>query len=367
MKRALITGITGQDGAYLSQYLLQKGYKVYGTFRRISTPNFWRLQSLGIYSKINLIPADLLDMGSMIEAVRVSDPDEIYNMAASSYVGTSFEQAIGNAEITGLAVTKFLEAIKVLKVNAKFYQASSSEMYGNNGYKIQDEQTPFYPASPYAVAKLYAHRITDVYRNSYKMFAVSGILFNHESPLRGIEFVSRKISNGVAEIAFGLKDKLVLGNLYAKRDWGYAAEYMKAVHLMLQQDKPEDFVISTGDAHSVLDFVRLAFEIVGLNWKKYVKTDKRFFRPFDVDYLCGNNKKARRKLDWNPTINFEKLVELMVKEDLSRWKMFVEGKTFPWDAPLYPNEAKLITRSSDESINSKMRKNRKVKRRSLRI
>ena len=364
MKKALITGITGQDGAYLAQYLLSKGYKIYGTFRRISTPNFWRLQSLGIYSKINLIPADLLDMGSMLEAVRVSDPDEVYNMAASSYVSTSFEQAIGNSEITGLAVTKFLEALRVLRVDAKFYQASSSEMYGNNGCTIQDEQTPFYPSSPYAAAKLYAHGIVNVYKNSYNMFAVAGILFNHESPLRGMEFVSRKISNGVAEIAMGLKDELVLGNLYAKRDWGYAAEYMEAVHLMLQQDKPEDYVISTGEAHSVLDFVKLAFDIVGLTWKKYVKINKRFFRPFEVDYLCGNNKKAKRKLGWEPKIKFEKLVKLMVNEDMNRWKMFVEGKTFPWDAPLYPSEAKLITRSSEENINSKIKKlkNRQTQR-----
>src|SRR3989344_6155729 len=361
MKKALITGVTGQDGAYLSQSLLKKGYKVFGTFRRVSTPNFWRLQSLGIYSKINLIPADLLDMGSMIEAIRVSDPDEIYNMAASSYVGTSFEQAVGNAEITGLAVTKFLEAVKALKIDAKFYQASSSEMYGNNNYTIQDEQTPFHPSSPYAVAKLYAHRIINVYRRSYDMFAVAGILFNHESPLRGMEFVSRKISNGVAEISFGLKNELVLGNLNAKRDWGYAEDYMEAVHLMLQQDSPEDYVISTGEAHSVLEFAKLAFNIVGLNWKKYVKTNRRLFRPFEVEYLCGNNKRARRKLGWKPKIKFEKLVKLMVNEDMNRWKMFVEGKTFPWDAPLYPDESKLITRSSEENNNSKIKKNQRKK------
>ena len=256
MKKALITGVTGQDGAYLSELLLKKGYKVFGTFRRVSTPNFWRLQTLDIFKKINLIPADLLDMGSLLEAVKVSDPDEIYNLAASSYVGTSFEEAVGNAEITGLAVTKFLEAIRNQNPNAKFYQASSSEMYGDNQFKIQNENTPFLPSSPYAAAKLYAHSITNIYKKSYNIFACCGILFNHESPLRGMEFVSRKITNGVAEISLGLKKELVLGNLKAERDWGFAREYMSAIHLMLQQDKPDDYVISTGVAHSETDFVK---------------------------------------------------------------------------------------------------------------
>ena len=277
MKKVLITGVTGQDGAYLSELLLKKGYKVFGTFRRVSTPNFWRLQTLDVFKKINLIPADLLDMGSLLEAVKVSDPDEIYNLAASSYVGTSFEEAVGNAEITGLAVTKFLEAIRYQNPNAKFYQASSSEMYGDNQFKIQNENTPFLPSSPYAAAKLYAHSITNIYKKSYNIFACCGILFNHESPLRGMEFVSRKITNGVAEISLGLKKELVLGNLKAERDWGFAGEFMSAIHLMLQQDKPDDYVISTGVAHSVTDFVKEAFDLVGLNWKKYVKTDPKFF------------------------------------------------------------------------------------------
>ncbi len=237
MKKALITGVTGQDGAYLSKLLLEKGYKVYGTFRRSSTPNFWRLQNLGIYSKINLIPADLLDMGSMVESVKVADPDEVYNMAASSFVSTAFEQPVGNAEITGLAVTKILETIRFVNKDIKFYQASSSEMYGSSRPIFQDENTPFMPSSPYAAAKLYAHWITDMYKKAYNMYATSGILFNHESPLRGLEFVTRKITNGVAEIALGLKKELVLGNLDAKRDWGYAPEYMEAIHLILQQDK----------------------------------------------------------------------------------------------------------------------------------
>ena len=363
MKRALITGVTGQDGAYLSKLLLGKGYKVYGTFRRSSTPNFWRLQNLGIYSKINLIPADLLDMGSMIEAIKVSNPDEIYNMAASSFVSTAFEQPVGNAEITGLAVTKILETIRFLNKDIKFYQASSSEMYGNSKSSFQNEQTPLTPASPYAAAKLYAHWITDMYKKAYNMFTANGILFNHESPLRGLEFVSRKITNGVAEISLGLKKELVLGNLHAKRDWGYAPEYMEAVHLIVQQDKPEDFVISTGESHKVQDFVKLAFELVGLNWKKYVRVDKRFMRPLDVECLRGDCKKAKNKLGWKPKTTFSKLVKIMLEEDLKRWKMFLDGKTFPWDAPLYPSESKFITRLSNENTKSKTNQKRSNKKR----
>ena len=311
----------------------------------MSTPNFWRLQTLGVYDQINLIPADLLDMGSLLEALKVSDPDEVYNLAAASFVSSAFEQPVGNAEITGLAVTKFLESIRHLNPNLKFYQASSSEMFGNSKVRIQNEKTPFRPASPYAISKLYAHWITDIYREAYGIFAVAGILFNHESPLRGLEFVSRKITNAVAEISLGLKKELTLGNIHAKRDWGYAPEYMDAVYLMLKQDKPNDFVISTGEAHSVLDFVKLTFELAGLDWKKYVKTDKRFFRPLEVDYLCGDYKKAKKTLGWTPKVTFEKLVKIMLDEDVRRWKMFLDGKSFPWDAPLYPSESKIITRN----------------------
>ena len=350
MKKVLITGVTGQDGAYLSKLLLSKGYKVFGTFRRVSTPNFWRLQNLGIFNKINLIPADLLDMGSLLEALTVSEPDEVYNLAAASYVATSFEEAVGNAEITGLAVTKFLEAIRHQDSNIKFYQASSSEMYGNNDFELQDEKTPFLPSSPYAAAKLYAHSISNIYRQSYDIFTCSGILFNHESPLRGIEFVSRKITNAVAEISLGLKKELVLGNLEAKRDWGFAGEYMEAIHLMLQQDKPDDYVIATGVSHSVTDFVKEAFDIVGLNWKKYVKTDQKFFRPFEVKHLKGNSKKAAKQLKWKPKIAFKKLVKIMLDEDIRRWNDFLDGKAFAWDAPLYPSENKLITRVSKSKI-----------------
>jgi GDPmannose 4,6-dehydratase len=324
--------------------LLEKNYKVFGTFRRTSSPNFWRLQNLEIFSKIHLIPADLLDMGSLIEAVKISDPNEVYNMAAVSYVATAFEQPVGNAEITGTAVTKLLEAIRFFNPKIKFYQASSSEMFGNGGIKLQKEDTPFKPASPYAAAKLYAHGMVDVYKKAYGMFAVSGILFNHESPLRGIEFVSRKITNGVAKIVLGLEKELVLGNLNSKRDWGYAPEYMEAIHLMLQNKTPDNYVISTKESHSVKEFVKLAFEEVGLNWKKYVKTDKKFFRPLDVNYLCGDNSKAKRELNWKPKTKFNELVKIMVKEDLKRWENFLDGDFFPWDAPLYPNEAKISGR-----------------------
>lgn len=347
MKKALITGITGQDGAYLSKLLLEKGYKVYGTFRRVSTPNFWRLQTFNIHSKIHLIPADLVDMGSLLEALKVSDPDEVYNLGASSYVSTSFEEAVENAEITGLAVTKFLEAVLHQNPDLKFYQASSSEMFGNNKFRTQNEETPFFPTSPYAVSKLYAHWITNIYRKSYNMFACCGVLFNHESPIRGLEFVSRKITNGVAQISLGLKDELILGNLKAKRDWGFAGEYMTAVHKMMQQDKPNDFVISTGESHSVSEFAKEAFDIVGLDWKKYVKSDKKFFRPLELDHLRGNAKKATKHLKWKPQITFKKLVKMMVDTELKRWNDFLDGKTFPWDAPLYPDQSKLITRLSN--------------------
>jgi|TARA_B100001750_G_scaffold246303_1_gene268181 GDPmannose 4,6-dehydratase len=348
MKKALVTGVTGQDGAYISKLLLEKGYKVFGTFRRVSTPNFWRLQTLGIDSKINLIPADLVDMGSLLEALKVSDPDEVYNLAASSYVGTSFEEAIENTEITGVAVTKFLEAVLHQNSDIKFYQASSSEMFGNSKSAKQNETTNFLPNSPYAVSKLYAHWTTNIYRESYGMFACCGVLFNHESPIRGLEFVSRKITNSVAQISLGLKDKLVLGNLKAKRDWGFAGEYMNAIHKIMQQSKPDNFVISTGESHSVSEFAKEAFDLVGLDWKKYVKTDKKFFRPYELDHLRGNARKAAKHLKWKPKITFKKLVKLMLDADLKRWNNFLDGKIFPWDAPLYPDESSLITRLSDK-------------------
>ncbi len=304
-------------------------------------------------------------MSSLLEAIKVSDPDEIYNLAAASYVSTAFEQPVGNAEITGLAVTKMLEAIRFFNQEIRFYQASSSEMYGNNKIPIQDEETPFVPASPYGISKLYAHWITNIYRQSYGMFAVTGILFNHESPLRGLEFVSRKITNGVAEIYLGLKNELVLGNLDSKRDWGYAPEYVEAMRLMLQNAKPETFVISTGESHTVREFARLAFELVGLDWKKHVRTDKRFFRPLDVENLCGNDAKAKRFLSWAPKIKFETLVKIMLDDDIRRWKMFLDGKSFPWDAPLYPSESNIITRLSRENRQSSKLRNHQKRSRGL--
>ena len=347
MKKALITGITGQDGSYLAKLFLDKGYEVYGTFRRLSTPNFWRLHYLGIFGKVNLIPSDLADMSSIIEAIRISEPDEIYNLAAQSFVGASFEQPIVTGEVTGLGVTTFLEAIRQLEVDAKFYQASTSEMYGSTGNcgKNLTENDSFEPLSPYAAAKLYGHCLTKIYRCAYNFFACSGILFNHESPIRGMEFVTRKVSNSVAKIALGLQTELKLGSLDAKRDWGYAPEYVEAMWHIMQQREPSDFVIATGVAHTVREFTQAAFNAVDLNWSDFVKVDKRFLRPLDVECLVGNSEKAWSKMGWRPKTSFHDLARIMVQEDLDRWKRWLNGERFPWDAPNYPDENKIITRS----------------------
>jgi GDPmannose 4,6-dehydratase len=345
MKKALITDITGQDGAYLSKYLLDKGYEVYGTYRRLSTPNFWRLQYLDIFEKVNLIPADLVDAGSLIEAVQISKPDEIYHLAAQSFVGASFEQPIGSGEITGLGVPRVLEAIRQVNPEIKFYQASTSELYGKGHSSSLTEETPFQPASPYAAAKLYGYWLTRLYREGYNFFACNGILFNHESPLRGLEFVTRKITNAIAKIALGIEKELHLGNLNAKRDWGYAPEYVESMWLILQQKEPDDYVIATNEAHSVKEFAEKAFDIVGLDWQDYTRVDKRFLRPSDVNYLQGDYTKAKRKLGWEPKVKFDRLVEIMVKEDLSRWERWQSGKKFPWDAYNYSNEANILTRT----------------------
>jgi len=345
MKKALITGITGQDGAYLAKFLLDKGYEVYGTYRRLSTPNFWRLQYLGIFDKVNLIPADLIDASSMIEAIKMSKPDEVYHLAAQSFVGASFEQPIGSGEVTGLGTTRVLEAIRNINPQIKFYQAYTSELYGNGTKTIQSESTPFQPCSPYAAAKLYAYWVTKIYRDGYSIFACNGILFNHESPLRGLEFVTRKITNAVAKISLGIEKELVLGNMETKRDWGYAPEYVECMWLMLQNNKPDDFVIATGETHTVKEFVERAFDIAGLDWQKYVKTDKRFFRPLDVNILCGDCSKAKKELGWEPKTKFSELVEMMVKEDIKRWEDWKNGRIFPWDAPNYPNESRIISRT----------------------
>jgi len=343
MKTALITGITGQDGAYLAKFLLNKGYDVFGTYRRLSTPNFWRLQSLSIFDKVNLIPADLVDASSISEAIKISDPDEIYHLAAQSFVGASFEQPLGAGEVTGLGVTRILESIR-LNSGIKFYQASTSELYGQGNSTSQNEETPFRPSSPYAAAKLYGYWITKIYRGGYGMFACNGILFNHESPMRGLEFVTRKISNTVAKIALGIEKELILGNLEAKRDWGHAPEYVESMWLMLQQKESDDYVIATNEVHSVNEFTEKAFDVAGLDWQEYLKVDKRFLRPLDVNFLQGDYSKAKKKLGWEPKVKFNELVEIMVKEDISRWERWQSGERFPWDAPNYPNEDKIISR-----------------------
>jgi GDPmannose 4,6-dehydratase len=349
LKRALITGITGQDGAYLAKFLLDKNYEVYGTYRRISSPNFWRLEYLGIFHKVNLIPVDLSDMSSIIEAIKISEPDEIYHLAAQSFVEASFEAPIATGDVTGLATARIIEAVRQLCPDVKFYNAATSELYGEtcllNGEKPLNENDIFRPMSPYAAAKLYGYWIVKIYRKAYKIFAVNGILFNHESPLRGLEFVTRKIANEVAKIKLGLSNELRLGNLDAKRDWGYAPEYVESMWLMLQQDEPDDYVIATGEAHSVREFVERAFEVVGLNWEDYVKVDKRFMRPLDVPCLVGDYSKAERTLGWKPKVKFDGLVRIMVEEEIKRWSRWLNGEMFPWDAPNYPSENKILTRS----------------------
>jgi GDPmannose 4,6-dehydratase len=295
----------------------------------LSTPNFWRLQYLNIFEKINLIPADLLDSASIFEAIKISKPDEIYNLAAQSFVGASFEQPVATGEITGLGVIRILEAIREIDPQIRFYQASTSELYGGKNLRPQNEETSFQPASPYAAAKLYGYWITKIYREGYGIFACNGILFNHESPLRGLEFVTRKISNAVAKIALGVEKELPLGNIEARRDWGFAPEYVESMWLMLQQKKPDDYVIATGETHSVKEFVQEAFKFVGLDWQDYVKIDKRFFRPLDVNYLQGDPTKAKKKLGWKPKVKFRELIKIMVKEDLQRWERWQRGERFP--------------------------------------
>jgi GDPmannose 4,6-dehydratase len=316
-KRALVTGITGQDGAYLAQLLLEKGYRVFGAFRRAGTVATSRLDALGITDEVELVPFDLTDHGNMRRVIDATEPDEIYNLAAQSFVGVSFEQPVTTGEITGVGVVRLLEAIREVNPSIRFYQASTSEMFGN-APAPQNEKTPFYPRSPYAASKLYAHWSTVNYRDAYGMHASSGILFNHESPLRGAEFVTRKITLGAACIENGLQSVLKLGNLDARRDWGYAKEYVEAMWLMLQQPRPGDYVVATGETHSVREFVEAAFGAVGLDWERYVVTDPAFLRPAEVDLLRGDITKVRGKLGWEPTTTFEDLVALMVEADLRR-------------------------------------------------
>ena len=337
MKRALITGVTGQDGAYLAKLLLDKGYDVSGTFRRLSTPNFWRLQYLDIFNKVNLIPGEITDSASIANALQVSQPDEIYHLAAQSFVGVSFSQPLYTTNVTGIGVTRMLDEIKKFNKKIKFYQASSSELYGEQNTNIQNELTNFKPSSPYAISKLYGFWMTNMYRKSYDMYAVNGILFNHESPIRGLEFVTRKISNGVAKISLGLTKNLKLGNMNAKRDWGYAPEFAEGMWLMLQQKTPDDYVLSTGESHSVKEFVEEACKIAGISTTK-IKSTKENLRPFDVEHLRGDHTKASKKLKWNPTTKFKKLVKIMVEADISRWERWIKGEQFPWDAALAEQE-----------------------------
>jgi len=313
--RALITGITGQDGSYLAEFLLSKGYHVIGMVRRSSTVSFERIAHF--QDSVEFVSGDLLDEISMIEALRIHRPHEVYNLAAQSFVQTSFAQPVFTGETTALSVTRLLDAIRLVDPDIRFYQASSSEMFGKVLEVPQTETTPFYPRSPYGVAKVYAHWITVNYRESYGLHATSGILFNHESPRRGLEFVTRKISNHVARIKHGIADELRLGNLEAQRDWGFARDYVEAMWMMLQQDEPDDFVIATGETHSVREFCELAFSYVGLDWEQYVVQDQRFFRPAEVDLLVGNPTKAHTKLGWKARTSFADLVRLMVDADLA--------------------------------------------------
>lgn len=335
MKKALITGIRGQDGAYLAKLLLEKGYEVYGADRRSGDSSFWRLKELGIEKDVKIRYMDLLELTNIMRELERIKPDEVYNLAAQSFVQASFEQPILTADIDALGVLRLLEAIRVMKAQARFYQASTSEMFGKVQAIPQNERTPFYPRSPYGVAKLFGHWITVNYRESYNMFACSGILFNHESPLRGLEFVTRKLTYGIAKIMHGLQDRIVVGNLDSKRDWGYAPEYVEAMWLMLQQTEPDDYVIATGETHSVREFIELAFKYAGFDiiWegselqekgidkktgKTLVEISPEFFRPAEVDVLIGDAIKAKKKLGWSPKTKFKDLVRIMVEADIRR-------------------------------------------------
>ena len=315
-KRALITGITGQDGSYLAELLLEKGYEVYGAVRRASTSNFWRIEHL--LGRIHLKPADLLDQLSLIRLIDEVRPHEFYNLAAMSFVPASWDQPMLTGEFNSQGVTRSLEAVRQVDSSIRFYQASSSEMFGKVREVPQTELTPFYPRSPYGVSKVFAHYITVNYRESYDLFAVSGILFNHESPRRGLEFVTRKVTDGVARIKLGLADHVSLGNLDAHRDWGFAGDYVRAMWLMLQQDQADDYVIATGESHSVRELVEVAFAHAGLDWHRFVRLDPRFLRPAEVDHLIGDSSKARTALGWRPETDFHGLVRMMVDADFAR-------------------------------------------------
>jgi GDPmannose 4,6-dehydratase len=316
-KTALITGITGQDGSYLAEFLLEKDYRVIGMVRRSSTVNFDRIAHLQETEALEIVQGDLLDQMSLIDILREYRPDEVYNLAAQSFVPTSWRQPVLTGEFTALGVTRVLDAIRIVNPETRFYQASSSEMFGKVVEVPQRETTPFYPRSPYGVAKVYGHWITVNYRESYNLYACSGILFNHESPRRGLEFVTHKVTYAAARIKLGLQNELRLGNLDSRRDWGYAGDYVQAMWLMLQQDEPDDYVVATGETHSVRELCQVAFDCVGLNWEDYVIVDEKFYRPAEVDLLIGDPQKAHAKLGWEPTVSFKELVEMMVEADLA--------------------------------------------------
>lgn len=321
MKTALITGITGQDGAYLAKLLLEKGYKVYGLLARRATATTWRLSELNVLEKIELLEGDLTDVTSIIRAIEIAEPDEFYNLGAQSFVGTSWKQPQLTAQSTGMGALNCLEAIRIINPKIKFYQASTSEMFGGMPeYPIQSETTPFHPRSPYGVAKLFAHWMTINYRESYDIFGCCGILFNHESPLRGIEFVTCKVTDAVARIKLGVQNDLHLGNIDAKRDWGFAGDYVEAMWLMLQQEKPDTYVVATGQTTTVRDMCKIAFEHVGLDYEKYVVIDPAFYRPAEVDLLLGNPQKAREKLGWEAKTSLKELINMMVDADICRVK-----------------------------------------------
>jgi len=317
-KKALVTGITGQDGSYLAEFLMEEGYQVIGMVRRTSTINFDRIRH--IQDKLVLVQGDLLDQTSLVDIMKEHQPDEIYNLAAQSFVPTSWKQPVLTGEFTALGVTRMLEAMRMVAPDARFYQASSSEMFGKVREVPQNEHTPFYPRSPYGVAKVYGHWITVNYRESYGLFACSGILFNHESPRRGLEFVTHKVTHGAARIHLGLAEDLLMGNLEAERDWGFAGDYVKAMWLMLQQDEPEDFVVASGKPHSVRQLLEITFGLLGLDYRDYVRVDQEFLRPTDVDQLVGDATKAREKLGWRPEVTFEELIKMMVDSDLASLK-----------------------------------------------
>jgi GDPmannose 4,6-dehydratase len=324
-KRALITGITGQDGSYLAELLLEQGYQVFGMVRRLSTPNAWRIDHL--LDRVTLRPADLLDQLSLLRLIEDVRPHEVYNLAAMSFVPASWDQPMLTGEFNSQGVTRLLDAVRRVDPSIRFYQASSSEMFGKVREVPQTELTPFYPRSPYGVSKVFAHYITVNYRESYDLFAVSGMLFNHESPRRGLEFVSRKVTDGVARIKLGLTDALYMGNLDAHRDWGYAGDYVRAMWLMLQQDTPDDYVIATGISHSVRELVQIAFAHAGLDWEKHVRVDPALLRPAEVDHLLGDASKARTTLGWTPRVDFTQLVEMMVDADLERLAASAAART----------------------------------------